>query len=201
MPQSPRTATSTSATATATRRSIASAPTASRSSRGARRARARASSTQSTACSSTTMTATACTPPIASTTGSSSSPGRRVPRRVGRPAPAAERSKGSRRRVLRRRAVTSRHRARPGWHVLARWGDGVDTDEPRSAASRWHCPGRHRAIRWSGAACSTTRAPGLFCAPHGIAVDSAGSLYVAESSESWIGLDRGSRSVQKFVRV
>ena len=42
--------------------------------------------------------------------------------------------------------------------------------------------------------------PGLFCAPHGIAVDSEGSFYVAESSESWIGLDRGSRSIQKFVR-
>jgi hypothetical protein len=41
--------------------------------------------------------------------------------------------------------------------------------------------------------------PGLFCAPHGIAVDSTGSFYVAESSESWIGLDRGNRSVQKFV--
>jgi hypothetical protein len=29
---------------------------------------------------------------------------------------------------------------------------------------------------------------------------SAGSFYVAESSESWIGLDRGTRSIQKFVR-
>jgi DNA-binding beta-propeller fold protein YncE len=43
--------------------------------------------------------------------------------------------------------------------------------------------------------------PGLFSAPHGIAVDSQGSFYVAEAAESWNGLDRGSRSVQKFVRT
>jgi hypothetical protein len=42
---------------------------------------------------------------------------------------------------------------------------------------------------------------GLFCAPHGIGVDSAGSFYVADTAESWIGLDRGSRGVQKFVRM
>ena len=43
---------------------------------------------------------------------------------------------------------------------------------------------------------------GLFCAPHGIAVDSAGSFYVAYTAESWeFGLDRGSRGIQKFVRV
>ena len=43
--------------------------------------------------------------------------------------------------------------------------------------------------------------PGLFGAPHGIAVDSQGSFYVADASESYSGLDRGSRSVQKFVRT
>ena len=42
---------------------------------------------------------------------------------------------------------------------------------------------------------------GLFSAPHGIAVDSQGSFYVADTAESWSGLDRGSRAVQKFVRV
>jgi hypothetical protein len=41
----------------------------------------------------------------------------------------------------------------------------------------------------------------MFSAPHGIAVDSQGSLYVAEASESFSGLDRGDRSIQKFVRV
>jgi DNA-binding beta-propeller fold protein YncE len=43
--------------------------------------------------------------------------------------------------------------------------------------------------------------PGLFCAPHGISVDSKGSIYVAEVSESYSGLDRGQRAIQKFVRV
>jgi hypothetical protein len=41
----------------------------------------------------------------------------------------------------------------------------------------------------------------MFCAPHGLAVDSEGSFYVAEASESWAGLDRGDRSIQKFVRA
>jgi hypothetical protein len=43
--------------------------------------------------------------------------------------------------------------------------------------------------------------PGLFCAPHGISVDSHGSIYVAEVCESYAGLDRGHRAIQKFVRV
>jgi hypothetical protein len=43
--------------------------------------------------------------------------------------------------------------------------------------------------------------PGLFGAPHGIAVDSRGSFYVAEVSETFLGIDRGDRSVQKFVRI
>jgi hypothetical protein len=42
---------------------------------------------------------------------------------------------------------------------------------------------------------------GMFSAPHGINVDSEGSFYVADTAESWIGLDRGSRAIQKFVRV
>ena len=42
---------------------------------------------------------------------------------------------------------------------------------------------------------------GMFGSPHGIAVDSQGSFYVADASESYAGLDRGARAVQKFVRV
>jgi streptogramin lyase len=41
----------------------------------------------------------------------------------------------------------------------------------------------------------------MFSAPHGIAIDSQGSLYVAEASESFSQLDRGDRSIQKFVRA
>jgi hypothetical protein len=32
-------------------------------------------------------------------------------------------------------------------------------------------------------------------------VDSQGSFYVAEVSETFLGFDRGDRSVQKFIRV
>jgi streptogramin lyase len=43
--------------------------------------------------------------------------------------------------------------------------------------------------------------PGSFGAPHGIAVDSEGSFYVAEVGETFLRIDRRDRSVQKFVRV
>jgi streptogramin lyase len=41
--------------------------------------------------------------------------------------------------------------------------------------------------------------PGRFAAPHGIAVDSHGSVYVADVAESVGGLDRGNRNIQKFI--
>jgi DNA-binding beta-propeller fold protein YncE len=84
--------------------------------------------------------------------------------------------------------------------VVARWGDGPPTDEFETggvALARPDAPSRHPMVRGR---VQNDPGAGLFCAPHGIAVDSAGSFYVAESSESWIGLDRGSRSIQKFVR-
>ena len=84
--------------------------------------------------------------------------------------------------------------------VLARWGGGVDTDDAEIggvALALPTAPSRNPMVRGR---VPNDPGPGLFCAPHGIAVDSEGSLYVAESSESWIGLDRGSRSIQKFVR-
>lgn len=43
-------------------------------------------------------------------------------------------------------------------------------------------------------------ATALFSAPHSIAVDSQGDLYVGEVAESRLKIDRGSRVVQKFVR-
>lgn len=84
--------------------------------------------------------------------------------------------------------------------VLARWGDGVEVDDAEIggvALALPSAPSRHPMVKGR---VRNDPGPGLFCAPHGIAVDSAGSFYVAESSESWIGLDRGSRSIQKFVR-
>ncbi len=41
----------------------------------------------------------------------------------------------------------------------------------------------------------------LFLAPHTVAVDSGGDLYVGETSYSYTGTDRGARTVQKFRRV
>ena len=41
----------------------------------------------------------------------------------------------------------------------------------------------------------------LFLAPHAIAVDSQGDLYVGEVSKTHTGIDRGSRTVQKFARI
>lgn len=85
--------------------------------------------------------------------------------------------------------------------VLARWGDGVAVDDFETGGvplALSTAPSRQpmvtgRVVHEPGA--------GLFCAPHGIAVDSAGSFYVADTAESWIGLDRGGRGIQKFVRV
>ena len=40
----------------------------------------------------------------------------------------------------------------------------------------------------------------LFHAPHAIAVDSRGDLYVGEVSMTYAGVDKGSRTIQKFAR-
>ena len=55
--------------------------------------------------------------------------------------------------------------------LLARWGNEAHPDDP------------------------------LFVAPHTIAVDSAGDLYVGETSYAYADTDRGVRTVQKFERV
>ena len=85
--------------------------------------------------------------------------------------------------------------------VLARWGGEVEEDV---VESRGVTPAFLTAASRDPVVSGRVRndpGPGLFAMPHGIAVDSEGSFYVAEASESWSGLDRGSRSVQKFVRV
>lgn len=40
----------------------------------------------------------------------------------------------------------------------------------------------------------------LFHAPHAIAVDSRGDIYVGEVSMTGAGVDKGSRTIQKFAR-
>ena len=52
--------------------------------------------------------------------------------------------------------------------------------------------------RWGGG--GKNKETALFIAPHTIAVDSRGDLYVGEVSMGEFGIDRGSRTVQKFAR-
>ena len=87
----------------------------------------------------------------------------------------------------------------PDGTVLARWGDSVEVDDAEIGGVELALPGASSRNPMVRGRVHNDPGPGLFCAPHGIAVDSQGSFYVAESSESWIGLDRGSRSIQKFV--
>jgi DNA-binding beta-propeller fold protein YncE len=85
--------------------------------------------------------------------------------------------------------------------IVARWGDGVEVDDAEIGGVELalpDAPSRDPMIRGR---VHHDPGPGLFCAPHGIAVDSQGSFYVAETSEAWIGLDRGDRSIQKFVPI
>ena len=67
----------------------------------------------------------------------------------------------------------------------------------------------HRVSLWSmsgellsrwGEEGESLEAGGLV-SPHGAAVDSRGTLYVGEVAESARGIDRGSRSIQQFVRA
>lgn len=84
--------------------------------------------------------------------------------------------------------------------VVARWGDDVVVDEAEVGGVELALPDAPSRSPMIAGRVQHDPGPGLFCAPHGIAVDSAGSFYVADTAESWIGLDRGDRSVQKFVR-
>jgi hypothetical protein len=52
--------------------------------------------------------------------------------------------------------------------------------------------------RWGNMGVSKEEA--LFVAPHAIAVDSHGDIYVGDVSLSHISIDRGPRTIQKFAR-
>ena len=103
---------------------------------------------------------------------------------------ATERAQGAGRAVLRRRAQPPRdhrRRDRRGRRAVGRRG----RDRGRRGRPGEGAP--DKVVHEPG--------PGMFGSPHGIAVDSHGSFYVADASESYAGLDRGARAVQKFVRV
>lgn len=88
--------------------------------------------------------------------------------------------------------------------VLARWGDeGVPLETSEASTAYYQrglpsAPARRRGLRGFN---RVEPGPGRFSCPHGIAVDSEGSVYVAETPETRSGLDRGDRSIQKFIRI
>ncbi len=60
-------------------------------------------------------------------------------------------------------------------------------------------PGGKRLARWGSQ--GETRESALFLAPHTVAVDSQGSLYVGEVPYAFEGLHRGNPALRKFIRV
>jgi len=65
--------------------------------------------------------------------------------------------------------------------------------------SIWDLDGK-LLIHWGGEEVESNDA-GLFIAPHAIAVDSRGIVYVGEVCDTGAGYDRGSRAIQKFIPV
>jgi DNA-binding beta-propeller fold protein YncE len=85
--------------------------------------------------------------------------------------------------------------------VIARWGSQVEADDTEIGGGEMALPDAPSRNPMVKGKVRHEPGAGLFCAPHGLAVDSEGSFYVAEASDSWAGLDRGDRSIQKFVRA
>jgi DNA-binding beta-propeller fold protein YncE len=84
--------------------------------------------------------------------------------------------------------------------ILARFGDegAVLDDSDAARGGLPTAPSRNPMLK---GIIRNEPGAGKCCAPHGAAVDGEGSLYIAEVSESRAGLDRGDRSIQKFIRV
>jgi DNA-binding beta-propeller fold protein YncE len=87
----------------------------------------------------------------------------------------------------------------PRGEVLARWGDKdvVLSDEDAAGGG---LPSSASHNPWLRGVARNEPGAARFCAPHGIASDSRGAVYVADVALSRAGLDRGDRSIQKFVR-
>jgi len=99
--------------------------------------------------------------------------------------------------------------------LLATWGEGFFskrahgscvgpddsvycTDDGNHTVSKFTPEGKLLA-RWGGQ--GQDKGTALFLAPHAIAVDSRGDLYVGEVSMTAAGVDRGVKTVQKFARM
>ena len=63
--------------------------------------------------------------------------------------------------------------------------------------SIWNSKGE-MITRWGNAGLDKESA--LFLAPHAVAVDSHGDLYVGEVSNTYAGVDKGPKTLQKFIR-
>ena len=75
----------------------------------------------------------------------------------------------------------------PDGRRIAGWGD-EGCECPQNALPSTQCP-------------AESLDAGMVIGPHGITLDSEGSIYVGDLPDTYRGIDRGSRAVQKFVRV
>ncbi len=75
----------------------------------------------------------------------------------------------------------------PDGQRVAGWGD-EGCECPENALPLVQCP-------------AESLDAGMVIGPHGITLDSEGSIYVGDLPDTYRGIDRGSRAVQKFVRV
>jgi DNA-binding beta-propeller fold protein YncE len=77
-------------------------------------------------------------------------------------------------------------------------GDTVYVSELSNRVSIFAIDGKLLA-RWGNT--GTTKEEALFLAPHTIAVDSHGDIYVGQVSMTYSKVDRGPRTIQKFFRI
>jgi len=73
----------------------------------------------------------------------------------------------------------------------------VYASEMGMRVSIWNSKGE-MITRWGNAGLDKESA--LFLAPHAVAVDSRGDLYVGEVSNTYAGVDKGPKTLQKFIR-
>jgi DNA-binding beta-propeller fold protein YncE len=84
----------------------------------------------------------------------------------------------------------------PDGKVVARWSEDAAIEDVPVGGGLPTSPARNPMLR--GKVMHEPGA-GFVAAPHGITVDSEGSIYLADVAESYCGIDRGDRCIQKFV--
>jgi DNA-binding beta-propeller fold protein YncE len=86
----------------------------------------------------------------------------------------------------------------PEGKVVARWSHDAEVEDLAVGGGLPTSPARNPMLK--GKVMHEPGA-GYLAAPHGITVDSQGSIYLADVAESYCGFDRGDRAVQKFMPV